>query len=165
VFDEEISTSKPLLEHSISILGVWVNHVITHKDKDALHVCFVYVEAKVREYTWSSSSMQGALIVLHLQVSRFGLPQRLPLKTYRVWGANVSSGYCNIASIYKLVTKLGKLLPWRDNFTPATVKFVGQMFSCLCVHEIYSASNSTPETYTTNLGVTWRATSPCSCKQ
>jgi len=26
VFDEEISTSKPLLEHSTSILGVWVNH-------------------------------------------------------------------------------------------------------------------------------------------
>ena len=32
VFDEEISTSKPLLEHSTSILGVWVNHVIIHKD-------------------------------------------------------------------------------------------------------------------------------------
>jgi len=31
VFDEEISTSKPLLEHSTSILGVWVNHVIIHK--------------------------------------------------------------------------------------------------------------------------------------
>jgi len=29
--DEEISTSKPLLEHSTSILGVWVNHVIIHK--------------------------------------------------------------------------------------------------------------------------------------
>jgi hypothetical protein len=28
VFDEEISTLKPLLEHSTSILGVWVNHVI-----------------------------------------------------------------------------------------------------------------------------------------
>ena len=32
VFDEEISTSKPLLERSTSILGVWVNHVIIHKD-------------------------------------------------------------------------------------------------------------------------------------
>ena len=32
VFDEEISTSKPLLEHSTSILGVWVNHVIIHKN-------------------------------------------------------------------------------------------------------------------------------------
>jgi hypothetical protein len=32
VFDEEISTSKPLLEHRTSILGVWVNHVIIHKD-------------------------------------------------------------------------------------------------------------------------------------
>ena len=32
MFDEEISTSKPLLEHSTSILGVWVNHVIIHKD-------------------------------------------------------------------------------------------------------------------------------------
>jgi len=32
VFDEEISTSKPLLEHSISILGVWVNHVIIHEN-------------------------------------------------------------------------------------------------------------------------------------
>ena len=31
VFDEEISTPKPLLEHSTSILGVWVNHVIIHK--------------------------------------------------------------------------------------------------------------------------------------
>jgi len=30
VFDEEISTSKPLLEHSVSILGVWVNHVTIH---------------------------------------------------------------------------------------------------------------------------------------
>ena len=29
VFDVEISTSKPLLE---SILGVWVNHVIIHKN-------------------------------------------------------------------------------------------------------------------------------------
>jgi len=27
-FDEEISTSKPLLEHSTYILGVWLNHVI-----------------------------------------------------------------------------------------------------------------------------------------
>ena len=32
VFDEEISTSKPLLEHSTSILGVWVNNVIIHKN-------------------------------------------------------------------------------------------------------------------------------------
>ena len=32
MFDEEISTSKPLLEHSTSILGVWVNHIIIHKD-------------------------------------------------------------------------------------------------------------------------------------
>ena len=32
VFDE-ISTSNPLLEHSTSILGVWVNHVIIHKNK------------------------------------------------------------------------------------------------------------------------------------
>jgi len=32
VFDEEISTSKPLLEHSTSILGVWVNHVMIHKN-------------------------------------------------------------------------------------------------------------------------------------
>jgi len=32
VFDEEISTSKPLLEHSTSILGVWLNHVIIHKN-------------------------------------------------------------------------------------------------------------------------------------
>ena len=32
VFDKEISTSTPLLEHSTSILGVWVNHVIIHKD-------------------------------------------------------------------------------------------------------------------------------------
>ena len=32
VFDEEISTSKPLSEHSTSILGVWVNHVIIHKN-------------------------------------------------------------------------------------------------------------------------------------
>ena len=31
VFDEEISTSKPLLEHSTSILGVCVNHVIIYK--------------------------------------------------------------------------------------------------------------------------------------
>ena len=31
VFDEEISTSKHLLEHSTFILGVWVNHVIIHK--------------------------------------------------------------------------------------------------------------------------------------
>jgi len=31
-FDEEISTSKPLLERSTSILGVWVNHVIIHKN-------------------------------------------------------------------------------------------------------------------------------------
>ena len=31
VFDE-ISTSKPSLEHSTSILGVWVNHVIIHKN-------------------------------------------------------------------------------------------------------------------------------------
>jgi len=30
-FDEEISTSKPLLEHSTSIMSVWVNHVIIHK--------------------------------------------------------------------------------------------------------------------------------------
>ena len=30
VFDEDISTSKPLLEHSASILGVWVSHVIIH---------------------------------------------------------------------------------------------------------------------------------------
>jgi len=29
---DEISTSKPLLEHSTSILGVWVNHVIIHKN-------------------------------------------------------------------------------------------------------------------------------------
>ena len=28
VFDVEISPSKPLLEHSTSILGVWVNHVL-----------------------------------------------------------------------------------------------------------------------------------------
>ena len=28
VFDEEISTSKPLFEYNTSILGVWVNHVI-----------------------------------------------------------------------------------------------------------------------------------------
>jgi len=32
VFDGEISTSKPLLEHSTSILGVWVNHVTIHKN-------------------------------------------------------------------------------------------------------------------------------------
>ena len=32
VFDEEISTSKPLLEHSTCILGVWVNHVMIHKN-------------------------------------------------------------------------------------------------------------------------------------
>jgi hypothetical protein len=32
MFDEEISTSKPLLEHSTSILGVWVNHVMKHKN-------------------------------------------------------------------------------------------------------------------------------------
>ena len=32
VFDEEISTSKHLLEHSTPILGVWVNHVIIHKN-------------------------------------------------------------------------------------------------------------------------------------
>jgi len=32
VFDEEISTSKPLLEHSTSILGVWENHVILLKN-------------------------------------------------------------------------------------------------------------------------------------
>jgi hypothetical protein len=32
VIDEEISTSKPLLEHSTSILGVWVNNVIIHKN-------------------------------------------------------------------------------------------------------------------------------------
>ena len=32
MFDEEISTSKPLLEHSTSILGVWVNHVIIHTE-------------------------------------------------------------------------------------------------------------------------------------
>ena len=31
VFDDEISTSKPLLGHSTSVLGVWVNHVIIHK--------------------------------------------------------------------------------------------------------------------------------------
>ena len=31
LFDEEISTSKPLLEHSTSIQGVWVNHIIKHK--------------------------------------------------------------------------------------------------------------------------------------
>jgi hypothetical protein len=31
VLYEEISTSKPLLEHSASILGVWVNHEIRHK--------------------------------------------------------------------------------------------------------------------------------------
>ena len=31
MFDEEISTSEPLLEHSTSILGVWVNHVTIHK--------------------------------------------------------------------------------------------------------------------------------------
>jgi hypothetical protein len=30
VFDEEISTSKPLLGHGTSILGAWVNHVIIH---------------------------------------------------------------------------------------------------------------------------------------
>ena len=29
VFDKEISTLKPLLEH---ILGVWVNHVMIHKN-------------------------------------------------------------------------------------------------------------------------------------
>ena len=32
VFDEEISTSKHLLEHSTSTLVVWVNHVIIHKN-------------------------------------------------------------------------------------------------------------------------------------
>ena len=32
VFDEEISTWKPLLEHSTSVLGVWVNNVIIHKN-------------------------------------------------------------------------------------------------------------------------------------
>ena len=32
MFDEEISTSKPLLEHSIPILGVWMNHVMIHKN-------------------------------------------------------------------------------------------------------------------------------------
>ena len=32
MFDEEIPTSKPLLEHSTSILGVWVNHVMIHKN-------------------------------------------------------------------------------------------------------------------------------------
>jgi len=31
-FDEEISTSQPLLDHSSSILGVWVNLVIIHKN-------------------------------------------------------------------------------------------------------------------------------------
>ena len=31
VFDE-ISTSNSLLEHSTSILGVWVSHVIIHKN-------------------------------------------------------------------------------------------------------------------------------------
>ena len=28
---DEISTSKPLLQHSTSIMGVWVNHVMIHK--------------------------------------------------------------------------------------------------------------------------------------
>ena len=32
MFDEEISASKPLLEHGTSMLGVWVNHVIIHKN-------------------------------------------------------------------------------------------------------------------------------------
>ena len=32
VFNEEISTSRPLLGHSTAILGVWVNHVIIHKN-------------------------------------------------------------------------------------------------------------------------------------
>ena len=31
-FDEEISISKPLLDLSTSILGVWVNHVMIHKN-------------------------------------------------------------------------------------------------------------------------------------
>jgi len=31
MFDAEISTSRPLFEYNISILNVWVNHVIMHK--------------------------------------------------------------------------------------------------------------------------------------
>jgi len=31
VFDEEISTSRPLFVYNISILGVWVNHLINLK--------------------------------------------------------------------------------------------------------------------------------------
>jgi len=31
VFDEEISKSRCLLEHSTNVLGMWVNHVIIHK--------------------------------------------------------------------------------------------------------------------------------------
>ena len=37
VSNEEISTSKPLLEHSIAILGVWLNHVIIHKKYITIH--------------------------------------------------------------------------------------------------------------------------------
>ena len=31
MFDEEISTSRPLFDYDISIVSVWVNHVIVHK--------------------------------------------------------------------------------------------------------------------------------------
>ena len=32
-----VSTSKPLLEHSTSILGVWVDHVMIHKKYKILY--------------------------------------------------------------------------------------------------------------------------------
>ena len=44
VFVEEISTSKPLLEHSTSIWGVEVNHVIIHKN----YITLYYQKQKTR---------------------------------------------------------------------------------------------------------------------
>jgi len=37
VFDDDISTSKPSLQHSVSIFCVWVNHVIILKSSLTLY--------------------------------------------------------------------------------------------------------------------------------
>jgi len=71
----------------------------------------VHVEAKVREYTWCSFSKQGAIIVLYLQVSRFGLPQSLLF---------------NLESLETLVTRTWDTYnktPTRDQRTDSTHRY------------------------------------------
>jgi len=66
VFDEEISTSKPLLEHSTSILGVLVSHVIIQKRKTYI------TRTKTK-----NKKQEGSVLGMPLVVSSFTPPREL----------------------------------------------------------------------------------------